>query len=261
MDSFDIKITRKPLVESPVLLEGLPGIGHVGRIAAKHLCVELRAKKFATLHSNHFPPQVMIKRSGLIQTMRNDFYYWKAKEEGQRDIIFVIGNAQASTPEGQYLLSRQILDIVADSGVETIYTLGGLGVGHLVEKPKVFGAVTHRRFIPELEKLNVIVKRGGLGQIIGVSGLLLVAGKLRGIDGICLMGETSGFYLDPNSAKAVLNVLTKLLHLDVDMDKLTKRAKDAERKVAEAQKMEKKMMEEMGMVQREPTPDEMRYIG
>ena len=53
----------------------------------------------------------------------------------------------------------------------------------------------------------------------------------------------------------------KLLHLDVGMDKLTKRAKDAERKVAEAQKMEKKMMEEMGMVQREPTPDEMRYIG
>ena len=260
MVSFDVKIIRRPEVEQPVLIEGLPGIGHVGRLAAEHLSRELKAKKFASMHSDSFPPQVLINKNGLIQTMKNDFYYWKAKE-GNKDIIFVIGNTQSSTPEGQYALSEKILDIAADYGVEMIYTLGGLGVGRLIERPRVFGAVTHRKFIPWLKKLDVVIKRDGIGQIVGVSGLLLGLGKLRGMEGICLMGETSGYYLDPNSAKAVLSVLTKLIEVEVDMSRLTEEARDAEKRVAEAQRVERKMMEDLGLVRREPSEDEMRYIG
>lgn len=260
MPEFIIKKMREPEVKNPILVEGLPGIGHVGRIAAKHLSIELKAKKFATLYSDTFPPQVLIKKSGMIQEMKNEFYYWKANA-GRRDIIFVIGNTQSSTPEGQHLLSSKILDIAMEYGVDMIYTLGGLGIGRLVEKSRVYGAVTHKRFIPELEKLKVIVKREGMGQIIGVSGLLLGLAKVRGLKGICLMGETSGYYLDPNSAKAVLKVLSKLLKVDVDMSELTERAKDTERRVAEAQRMERKMMEDLGVIQKEPTDDQMRYIG
>lgn len=260
MPEFVIKKTREPEVKNPVLIEGLPGIGHVGRIAAKHLSTELKARKFASLYSDTFPPQVLIRKSGIIQEMKNDFYYWRA-DEGKRDIIFVIGNTQSSTPEGQYLLSNRILDLALEYGVDMVYTLGGLGVGRLVENPRVYGAVTHKRFIPELEKLRVIVKREGMGQIIGVSGLLLGLARVRGLKGICLMGETSGYYLDPNSAKAVLEVLCKLLGIKVDMSKLAERARDTERRVAEAQRMERKMMEDLGIIQKEPTEEQMRYIG
>ncbi len=259
--NFDLRVTQKPEVNNPVLVEGLPGVGHVGRIAAKHLCTELKAKKFASMYSDSLPPQILIKRSGMILNMKNDFYYWKASNKKQKDIIFVIGNTQSATPEGQYGLAEKILDVAAEYKVKMLYTLGGLGVGRLVEKPRVFGAVTHKKFIPELEKLGVVVRRDGTGQIIGVSGLLLGMGTLRGMDGICLMGETSGYYLDPNSARAVLSVLTKLLNVEIDMSKLTKKAKDAEKKVAEAQKMERKMMEDLGVIQREPSEDQMRYIG
>ncbi|NOZ76658.1 MAG: proteasome assembly chaperone family protein [Euryarchaeota archaeon] len=257
----EIDIFREPDVDAPVMIEGLPGIGHVGRIAARHLASELGVKKFATLHLNSFSPHVLIKKSGLIQTMKNDFYYWKAQEEGQRDLIIVTGNTQSTTPEGQYNLTEKILDLGMKYGVQEIYTLGGLGIGRIVDKPKVYGAVTDRSYIPRLKEMDVIVERESVGQIIGISGLLLGIGKVRGIPGICLMGETSGYYLDPNSAQAVLDVLTRLLELEVDMTRLQKRAKATEMKVAEAQKMERKMMEDMGMVQREPSDDQMRYIG
>ena len=261
MAEFVLRKIREPKVENPILIEGLPGIGHVGRIAAKHLSTELKAKKFATLYSDTFPPQILIKKSGLIQEMKNEFFYWTSDDSGKRDIIFAIGNTQSSTPDGQYALSQKLFDIAVDYGVDMIYTLGGLGVGRIVEKPKVYGAVTHKRFIPELEKLNVLVKRDGIGQIIGVSGLLLGLAKVHGIKGICLMGETSGYYLDPNSSKAVLKPLTKLLGIDIDMSKLSEKAKDAERRVAEAQKMERKMMQDLGMTQKEPSEEQMRYIG
>jgi hypothetical protein len=260
MSDFIIKKFMEPKIKNPVLVEGLPGIGHVGRLAAKHLCNELKAEKFASLYSDTFPPQVLIMKNGVVQEMRNDLYYWKS-EEGKRDILFVIGNTQSSTPEGQYLLSNQILDLSSEYGVKMIYTLGGLGVGRIVDKPRVYGAVTHEKFIPELERLKVIVKRDGMGQIIGVSGLLLGLAKIRGLKGLCLMGETSGYYLDPNSAKAVLEVLCQLLGVKVDMSRLTEKAKAAERRVAEAQKMERKMMEDLGIIQKEPSEDQMRYIG
>jgi uncharacterized protein (TIGR00162 family) len=240
----------------------MPGIGYVGKISTTHLIVELRAKKFAILNSDSFPPQVLIRKSGLVETMKNEFYYWKAEKSGQKDLIIVAGNTQSSTPEGQYAMSKKILEIVEDQNISHVYTLGGLGVGKMVEKPKVFGAVTNKKLIPKLEEMNVIVKREALGQIVGVSGLLLGLAKIRGIPGACLMGETSGFYLDPNSAKAVLNTLSKLLNIEIDVSRLTKRAKEAEKRVAAAQRMERKIMEEMGMIQRrEPTDEEMIYIG
>jgi uncharacterized protein (TIGR00162 family) len=259
---FYLKETQKPKLKKPILVEGLPGIGYVGRIAAKHLVSELGAEKFAILHSHHFQPQVIIKKSGMIQTMKNEFYFWKAQNNTQRDLIIIVGNTQSMSPEGQYALSEKLLDIVEPYEIDTIYTLGGLGMGQMVEKPKVLGAVTHKKLIPALEELGVIVRRDEIGQIIGVSGLLLALSSLRGIHGACLMGETSGFYMDPLSAKAVLEVLSTLLNVEVDVKKLAKRAKAAEKRVAEAQKVEKKIMEDMGIIQKgEPTADDMRYIG
>jgi hypothetical protein len=260
--NFDIKVTRKPKLEAPILVEGLPGIGYVGRIAAKHLTVELRAKKFAILHSSFFPPQVLIRKSGIIETMKNEFYFWKASKEGQKDMIIVAGNTQSSTPEGQYALCEKILEIVEEHKISRIYTLGGLGVGRTVEKPKVYGAVTSKEFIPPLQKLGVVIKREGMGQIIGVSGILLGMGKLKGVPGVCLMGETSGFYVDPNSASAVIKVLSKLLNIEVDVSRLIKRAREEERRAAEARRMERRIIEEMSMLRKkEPTEEEMRYIG
>jgi len=259
---FNLEITQKPKLDNPILIEGLPGIGYVGRIAAKYLISELGAEKFAILHSSHFQPQVVIKKSGIIQTMKNEFYFYKAKKKTQRDLIIVVGNTQSMTPEGQYALTNKLLDITEPYKIDMIYTLGGLGTGRMVDKPKVLGAVTHKKFIPALEDQGVDVRRDEIGQIIGVSGLLLGVSKLRGIHGACLMGETSGFYMDPLSAKAVLEVLANLLNIELDVTKLKKRAKAAEKRVAEAQKVEKKIMEDMGMIQKgEPTADDMRYIG
>lgn len=262
MEEFNFHVIEEPDLKDPILIEGLPGIGNVGKIAAMHLIQEIDAKKFMILHSTLFPPQIIVKDSGQIETMSNEFYYKKADKPSQRDIIFVTGNTQSATSKGQHVLTQKILDIALDYGVSYIYTLGGLGVGRLVEKPKVFGAVTNESSIPGLEDMGVVLKRVGVGQIVGVSGLLLGLGKLKGVDGVCLMGETSGYYLDPNSAKAVLEVLVKILDLDIDMEGLDKKAIDTEKMLAEAQEMEKRMLQEMGMIQKkEPTGDTMRYIG
>ncbi len=255
---FKIEVYKKPKLENPILIEGLPGIGNVGKIAAKYLIRELRAKKFATLYSDTFPPNVIIRKSGLIAPMKNSFYYYKKDE---KEFIIVTGNTQSTSPEGQYKLTEEILNFTQQFGIKTIYTLGGLGVGRFVEKPKVFAAVTSKKFVKKLEELGVVVKRDAVGQLIGVSGLLLALGKLRGIDGVCLMGETSGLYIDHNAALAVLRVLTELIEVEIDVEKLKEKAKASKKKIAEITKVERRIIEDLGIIQKEPSEEETRYIG
>jgi uncharacterized protein (TIGR00162 family) len=260
MKEYILNMDEKPKLDSPVLIEGLPGIGQVGKIASEYLKDELKTKQFATLLSYTFPPQVLVKKDGTIESMKNEFHYI----QGKRDLIILTGNTQAATNEGQYRLCEKILDVVEDLGCNTIYTVGGFGVGKNVEKAKVYGAVNNEGLLKKLDDLGVILERSGIGHIIGASGLLLSLSGLRNMDAVCLMGETSGFYVDPNSAKAVLQVLGKHLGIEINLNNLEKKAKEVEKMTQEAAEIEKRILEEMGATPKSdvlPDKDQMRYIG
>ena len=95
-----IKVFKKPRLRNPVLIEGLPGVGNVGRIAAGYLVEELRAEKFAELLSSHFMPLVLVREDGTSHLLRNEFFYWKAKKknkpETQKEFYAEISSALLS---------------------------------------------------------------------------------------------------------------------------------------------------------------------
>ena len=149
MNEFEIERHADPALSDPVLIEGLPGVGHVGKLAADHLLDEFESEPVATVYSEHFPPQV---------------------------------------------------------------TVDG-----------------------------------------GVSGLVLGLGGRRGFEAACLMGETSGYLVDPKSARAILDVLCARLDFEVDYASLDERADEME------EVMEK--MQEMQQQGAQTPDDDLRYIG
>ncbi|MFH0986849.1 MAG: proteasome assembly chaperone family protein, partial [Candidatus Micrarchaeota archaeon] len=212
----------------------LPGLGLVGMLAAEHLVSELKAKKFAELYSPDFPPQVTIKQDSTIAARKNEFYYWKAEEKGQKDIIILVGDDQGLTVQSQYHLCGLALDLAEHYKTKMIYTLGGYGMQRMSKAPRVFGAVTHKTMIRDFKKQGVIFQKTG-GAIIGAAGLLLGLGKLRGMKGICLMGETHGNYIDPRSAKSVLSVVCGSLRMKISYDKLEENARKTEELISKAE--------------------------
>src|SRR2546428_13999902 len=77
-----------------------------------------------------------------------------------------------------------------------------------------------------MEKYGVVFSRGEPGAgIVGASGLLLGLGRLYDMNAICLMGETSAYFVDPKSAQAVLDVLTKHLGIEISFNELEANAK------------------------------------
>lgn len=241
----------------PIFIEALPGIGHVGKLVAEHLIHELGAIKFAELYSPSFPPQVFVGEKGIIEPMKNEFFYLKSAGEDQKDYIILIGNTQGLSPEGQYNICGAIIDFVEKYGVKSIYTLGGLGTGQHVEKTQVLGAATNEELATMLEEYDVKL-RSADGGIIGASGLLLGLGMSRGMGGVCLMGETPGYFIDADASKAVLITLTKILKLEVDVAKLEERAEETRKMISKAQQMEQEMAERMHIA---PGEEDLRYIG
>jgi hypothetical protein len=255
MDNVIIRyVGKKPKLKNPIFIEGLPGIGNVGKVAVEHLIEMVGAKKFAEVYCKDFPPQVFINPDGTVKLVNNEFYYWLSKKKNQRDIVFLTGDYQALSAQGQYELAEKILDVVEEFGVKQMYTLGGYGLGHEVKDPKVLFATTDANLVKEVKKYGAVFRKNEPGGgIIGASGLLLGLGKLRGLEGVCFMGETPGYLVDPKSAKAVLKVLTKITNLgDIDLSSLEKKAKEIEFIAQQLQEIEGLSREKS---------DDLRYIG
>ncbi|MBU0497341.1 MAG: proteasome assembly chaperone family protein [Candidatus Thermoplasmatota archaeon] len=246
-------IDEKPKLNNPIFIEGLPGIGNVGKLAVEHLIEVTKAKKFAELYSKDFPPQVFINPDGTVKLVNNEFYYRKATNKNQPDLILLTGDYQGLSSQGQYELVQSILNVVIELGVKRMYTLGGYGLGHDIKEPKVLFATTHKNLVKPMKEYGAIFRKNEPGGgIIGASGLLLGLGKLQGLEGVCFMGETPGYLVDPNSAKAVLKILMKITKIKVDLSRLEDKAKEIEYIAQQLSEMEG-MGKERG--------DEIQYIG
>jgi uncharacterized protein (TIGR00162 family) len=231
-------------LSDPIFIEGLPGIGHVGKLVADHLVKELDTEKVVEIYSHHFPPQVMVNDDGTISMPKNEIYAYKSSDESP-DLLILVGDFQSISNEGHFELVNAYVEVAKKFGAKRIYTLGGYGVGKLVEEPYVLGAANSPELVEELKSYGVRFESGEPGGgIIGASGLLLGVSQLEGIEAACLMGVTSGYMVDPKSAKAVLEVLMKMLNLKVSVEALEERAKEMEKLIAQIKEMQEAVVQQ-----------------
>ena len=226
MEPIIVKYVEKPELNKPVLIEGLPGVGNVGKISAEYLKDKLNAKLFVEIYSKYLPPQVLMRPDGTLYLVKNELYYYKNPKG--RDLIILVGDYQGMSSEGQYELSYKVLEIVKEFGTDMIFTLGGYGTGQLVEVPRVFGAATNLELVEDMKKYSVYFSPSDpAGGIVGAAGLLLGLGSVVfGMQGVCLMGETSGYFSDPKSSFEILKIIKQYFNLDIDLSEIELRSKE-----------------------------------
>jgi uncharacterized protein (TIGR00162 family) len=251
MDEFEIEWVAEPDLTDPVLVEGLPGVGHVGKLVAEHLLDELESELVARVYSQHFPPQVTVEDDHA--ELASATFHAVTPADGQ-DLLVLSGDHQAQQNSGHYGLTDTFLDVGEDLGVERVFALGGVPTGELIEEYAVLGATTTDELLEDLEDLGVEFRDNEpAGGIVGVSGLLLGLGDRRGLPAACLMGETSGYLVDPKSAQAVLEVLEEIAGFEVDFASLEDRADEMEDVVRKIQELEQGTSA--------PAEEDLRYIG
>jgi uncharacterized protein (TIGR00162 family) len=212
-----VKETSKPELKSPILIEGLPGMGMVGKIAARFVIKQLNAQRFAELYSPHFPYYVLVNKKGSVRLLRAEFFSWR-NSAGESDLVFLVGDSQAQTIEGQYEVTDAILEYAVKLGVKLIVTIGGYRK-EAEEAPKVIAVSTNPKLLEKALEAKAVASPPG-NPIVGTAGLLLGLAKFKKIDALCLLGETRGYLPDPVAAKSVLEVLHNMFGLQINLSGL-----------------------------------------
>jgi uncharacterized protein len=215
----------QPELESPIMIAGLPGSAFVGKFAIDHMIADLSAKPLAELYTGAFPSQILIKEDGTASLLRNDLYYWKSKD-GQHDAIIFTGDAQPSNSESEYSLSEYLIEFVRRKyKVRLLVTLGAYVTGTFSQDPKVYATGTQSELTRTLEAAGCILMQEG--AITGMNGLLLGMARMKGLEGYSLLGETTDYSFDPRASEIVLEALSKLTGIKVDLKTLRQKGKDA----------------------------------
>jgi proteasome assembly chaperone (PAC2) family protein len=233
--TIDIKIITETRLSEPTLLAAWPGMGHVALKALVFLQEALLARDLATVEEPDFfqLPGVII-RNGLIQSTmlpRSGFYYWQRGTSGG-DLLLFIGHQQP-VPGKEYQLAKALLDFAEGYGVRRVVTAAAMpaSINHY-QSSRVWVTATHTGLLHELSPHCRRVMNEG--QVSGMNGLLLGVAKQKGMDGFCLLGEIP-FYTteieNPKASVAVLQVLTRVLGLKLDLQKLEDQAHDAEKEI------------------------------
>jgi len=210
MDKPYLLQISNPVLEKPIFVQGLPGFGNVGKIAAHLLIKFCGAKPFAELYSPSFPDYVSVNSSGICRLPRYEFY---AAPMEKNDFIIMTGDTQPSFDDvvAHYSLCGEILDFVEKQGCSFIVTIGGAPITE--EKTQVYVAATSPRLALEfMEKGAVIYSKG---RVVGATGLVLGLAKERNLEGVCLLGATTGFRADRGAGFSVFKFLMKALGNEV----------------------------------------------
>ena len=220
-----------PSIRSCILIEGLPGIGNIGKVAVDFLIDKLQAKRIYSISSYTLPHSVFVNEDNLIEMPTIELFYKKGTKT-RPDIIFLTGDVQPTDEYSCYEFCEKLLDICKRLKVKEIITIGGIGQQEVPKSPKVYCTGNQKAIVARYCKGTSLSNDiyGVVGPIVGVSGLLLGLSKPRKIPAVSLLAETLGhpLYLGMKGAREVLKALNKKLALKIDIKELDKEIKSLE---------------------------------
>lgn len=245
---WEIQESKKIVLKNPILIEGMPGIGNVGKISMDFIIEEIHAKPFMTFFSKHLPNSVFVNENNLVELPRIELYH---KKINGQDFLFLTGDAQPMTEGASYDFAELVIRLFEKWNGSYIVTLGGIGLSELPEHPKAYITGNDKKFVQQMisdlakRKLKCESKIYGLvGPILGISGVLLGIAKKHDIKAFCLLAETLGhpLYVGLKGAKELLIIFNGLYGFKLNFKNLDKEIRQMDAQLQGLDKTDPKLM-------------------
>ena len=122
-----VTITKKTNLKNCILIEGFPGIGLVGTIAAGYIVEKRKMKPIGHIYSDKFPPMTTIHEGKA-------FFPARIYKDPKKDFCVLL--AEFVVPSRSvYELADEILDFVKRSGIKQVVSLSGMSFSHESNRP------------------------------------------------------------------------------------------------------------------------------
>ena len=211
--SYLHKVSDVSITHPAVVIQGLPGMGLIGKIATNFLINHYEAVEIARIYSSFFPPVVQIDNDqGVGKLARMEIY---AVTKTNPNLLILTGDAQPHDI-GIIQVLNEVLDFVIENNAGTVICLGGLRV--LEEGPEVAGFGYDNETMDWLKDFDIVPLRGG--EITGAVGVFSALAAEKGLKSFGLLGKLTLVGTDPLASKHLLKRLAKIYSLDYGYEKL-----------------------------------------
>ncbi len=261
------EVKTLPSLNKPLLIEGLPGIGCVGKITADFLIEECKAIKLYSFFSHKFPHSVFVNEQNLVDSPKIELYYKKFPPQSKkRDLLILAGDIQPIDEEGCYTFCEEVIKIAKRFDCPHIVALGGIGLHSAPQHPKVYCTSNTSSLLKEYTSKSLGVEKtiyGAVGPIIGVSGVLLGLGVRRGINTVALLAETNvdPLYMGVTGARELIRLINLKYKYNLNLAKLTKDVIELEKENLNRTQEWTAEMHSNSMPGTQGREDDSRYIG
>ncbi len=216
-------LDKKPNLKGYLLVEGFPGYGLVGTIAANYLVEKLNMELIGYFDSKLFPPIAAIHDGTPLPPMR----IYRSKKNKMVVILaeFVMSNRV------MHEVASYVYEWASKNSIKKIVSLGGIAIKG--KQDEVFGIVSDPKEKKVLEKIGV--ETINEGATTGINALLLTKASMGGkVPVVSLLAEAKANYVDPLGAAMVLTSLAEYTNVKIDASELVKEAMYIEAKLKQS---------------------------
>jgi len=236
--STALKIYRKPRIRNARLVLAWGSIGDMyveaGIEALTYLKDKLGAQPLAEIEPyDFFNPFIEVEKGLLSEPLfpQSLFYSWN-NPKGDGLILFL---ADREPVFKRYEYARLVLKVAEQFRVSGLYFVSAFPtlISHNAE-PRVLGVTNEARLVPYLEQCGVALLAEK--ALISMNGSMLGLARQRKLSGIYLLGEVPSYAADrpnPKSCKAILQTLTAMLGVSLDLAEFDPLIKEAEAEMDE----------------------------
>ncbi len=213
-----VSITADLDLDAPTLVEGLPGIGLVGKIAADHLVSTFDMTLYGSLHCEGLPQVATYE--GESSALRPPVRLYADEE---RNLLVLQSDVPVSSQSADEFASC-LTNWLVENDVMPLY-ISGLPSEKGDEVPELYGVATGDG-TALLDEAGIVPPRES-GLVSGPTGALLYEASTRDLTSVGLIAEASRQFPDPEAARAVLeHGVAPLADIEVDTDELVEQAEE-----------------------------------
>ncbi len=217
-----ISVEQPVDLDEPVLVEGLPGAGLVGKIAADHLVESFGMDYLAGVTCEGLPDAVVYRSDSrdLVPPVR-------LYADADRDLLVLQSDVPVS-PSQAGGFAGCVTDWIEDVGALPLYVSGLPEEKSPDEVPAVYGVATGGA-AGLVEEVDLAPPAEG-GLVSGPTGALLAEAGRADLDALGVIAETEARFPDPEAARMVLTrAVEPLAGVTVETDTLVDRAEEISR--------------------------------
>ncbi|MEM4717486.1 MAG: PAC2 family protein [Desulfurococcaceae archaeon] len=216
------------------LITGYQGFGLVGYLTTLHMVRELELEKIGFIKTRYMPDITMYTRRHGIQ-YPFEIYYGKV---GYSKLIVIVNNG-TPVPRERTEYAEYIAQLAKEINTREVILVGGLSHELKEQQEEKYRWIPINNTSIRLDNAKILEER----HVIGPLALTMMFTQAYKLNGVVILPFTEPYRPDPRASAVAVEVISRILGLEISIEKLMEESRIIEAIEEERAKIERALVE------------------